>query len=377
MNKFLKLYIKLIPVFALIGVFTSVLRTVIGLSLVREMLLVYSAFDIIIVFFNMKKLKDKRVFILIFLMGLSVVVGFLNDNLLSRRYITDVTLPVFFFCKSVVFANYWDGEKFTNYLKYYTKITFFGSLVLLPFAYYFFNQNGATRMAIFPPLELTFAHFIQSGGLFLFITFLMIILYGKRAQLLGAIITFISFIYLSQKKGALRYLTAGVFLWAVIYSLYVYFPDNLAMRRISKSIEIFDSEKGMGNASKISSGRDEEIKAVLDIMRFPDYFLGKGVGFTYNLIGEKEQISNLHFSPLSFLSKYGMLFTIFVYIYMIRILIPNRSLLNNRNYVAAYGTIMFFFIESFFAYTIFVTPVLPVVIGYLLSLKKNNGALNN
>ena len=364
-NKFLDLYLKILPFSTLFGVVVGVLRSTLDISLVRPMLIFNSLLDVFILLSNLLIIKNRSVFLVIILLSLSYIVGYVNEIEVSRRYITDFTLPFFFFVKSYVFSVYWDKEKFQAFVKKYVKICFYGSLILLPFTYYLFFVNKATRLAIFPPLELVFSNYLMNGVVFFIVTIVMIVFYGKRAQLVGAILTFVIFTTVIKRKGIGRIILLTVAMGITFNLVVTYASDNLAVRRLIRTFEVFNGSEEIIQAKKNSAGRDEEIEVVLGLMKGVDFVLGKGMGFTYKIRSEKEAVSNLHFSPLSILSKYGFLFLIFIYGFFVKILIPKKKYVKDPSYIMAYATVWFFFIESMFSYAIFVVPLLPVMTGYL------------
>ena len=209
---------------------------------------------------------------------------------------------------------------------------------------------------------------MQSGGVFFFVTLIMIVLYGKRSQLGSALVTFIVFIFIFKRKQFLKYLMLSIVLMIGINFIFSEYSDNLAIRRLTYTFNQFlNSENATEGVSAVSAGRDFEIETVLDLMDSPkDYFfgMGSGVSFNLNVLPEKE-LSNIHFSPLSFIFKYGVIFTVFIYGFLLRELFSIRKQNIDRMYLAAYGTLVFVFIESFFAYALFVTSILPIAIGYL------------
>lgn len=367
MNKIVKLYLKILPFFLLMGIIGSISRSAFGVSYVRETLIVSLVFDLSLLLTRLRFFKSKRALSLMALLLLSYLVSLANGIEIDRRYITDGLLPLVFYSKIYVFRYYWNENLFDEFLKYFVEVCFWGSFILLPITYYFFKINGAHRLAIFPPLELPFSYFIQGNWLFLLGCFVMILLYGKRAQLGGAVMTLLFFILLNKTKAIFKYLIIFVAIVLAFVLMIRTFPDNAAIHRLLYTFESFDdNDGGVKGAKKISAGRDKEIEKVIELMDWPvDYVLGKGVGFTYELEGHDEPVANVHFSPLAFLSKYGLLFTLFIYLYLFNMLRPRLTYSKRQDYITAYGTVLFVFIESFFSYAIFVSLILPIALGYL------------
>jgi len=378
MNKFIKYYLYFLPIFSLVGILTSISRSVYQDSYVEEFLILSAALDLIIYFLGFKYTLDKKIILLCALLLASALIG-LSNNDISRRFITDFTLPFFFFVKVLVFRKYWSTADFGKYVKVYVNLAFYGSIILLPVTYYLFTSSNHSRLAIFPPMELPFANFMLSNTLFVIIAFFVILLYGKRAQLVSAIVVFLCYTFVFKRKQIVKFLF--IFLLATVAVLYVFenYSKNLAVSRLKGTLDLFKSEESANsNINQISAGRYNEFETIVAQMKPQDYFLGKGMGFVYSVDngGVYIETSNAHFSPIGFLSKYGLIFTLFVYYFLFSIFLKtNKALLRDRNYVIALGVSVFIFLESFFSYALFVTPILPVTLGVMLSLQKRQKML--
>src|SRR5690606_18303077 len=145
-------------------------------------------------------------------------------------------------------------------------------------------------------------------------------LYGKRAQFVGAILTFFLYVFLFKRGDILKYTVIGLLSLMALLFVFERYSDNLAIRRITSSIEVL-TEESAGNTSinKVSAGRGDEIDALTAIMEPLDYIFGKGMGLSIDLDTRDgiKTVGNIHFSPLSFIAKYGMLFTLYLYGYLL------------------------------------------------------------
>jgi hypothetical protein len=371
MDRFIKYYLIFLPFFSLAGILSSISRTVYQDSFVTQFLIIGAALDFVIIVLGFKYTLTKQITLLLCLLFMSTIIGLLNNDL-SRRFVTDFTTPFFFFAKVFVFARYWHYTSFKDYIKFYTRFSFWGSLALLPVTYFIFNSTGTTRLAIFPPMELPFSSYMLTSSLMLLASFIIILLYGKRAQLVSAVITFVLYISVFRRKDLFKYIIILGIASTVLIPLFIKNSDNIAIRRLTST---FDSYSGKGtdkeNLDRISAGRFNEFETIINQMRPEDYFLGKGLGFTYDVdTGGKDNVetANAHFSPIGFLSKYGVFFTLFVYYFVLSIFFKsNKLLLSDSDYVIALGVAVFIFMESFFAYALFVSPILPVVLGVLIA----------
>jgi hypothetical protein len=372
MYKIVKSYLYILPFFSLVGIILGVLRTAFQTSYIEYFLLIGALFDLLIIVFGYKVLFTKTVFLLICLLVFSLVVGLLNNDL-SRRFITDFTNPFFFFGKILVFKAYWRKQDFLKYTKYYSRVAFTGSLILLPITYFLFSSAGATRLAIFPPMELPFSYYLVNNSPLLFITMGIILLYGKRAQLVSAIFTFSIYLFFFRKDKIRVYLFILLLSIGPIIYIFSSFSGNLAIQRLNSTIDLyFEEDAGENNLNRITAGRLDEFNTITESMNISDYIIGKGIGFTYvkNLKDGEVEATNAHFSPLGFISKYGLLFTIFIYYYLGKIIFNrDKRFLKDKKYLLAVGVCFFIFFESFFAYAIFVTPIFSVTLGVLLAQK--------
>lgn len=373
MHRIIKYYLLFLPVFSLLGIISSISRSVYQDSYVQQFLILSATLDFLIIVSGFRYMLNKQIAALFLLLFFSLVIGLLNNEI-SRRFITDFISPLFFFAKIFVFAKYWDTTNFNKYIKFYTRVAFIGSLVLLPVTYVLFNSTGNTRLAIFPPMELPFANYMLSSSMLTLVSFIVILLYGKRAQLFSAVMTFLFYTFFFKRKEIFKYLLVSIVVGVIGFFLFNRFSDNLAVSRLQATFDVYNESKtGNANLDKLSAGRYNEFETIISQMELKDYFLGKGMGFTYNIDGGETNIetANAHFSPIGFLSKYGLLFTIFVYYFLISTFAKtNKLLLSSNDYIIALGVSCFVFLESFFAYALFVTPILPVVLGVLISYQR-------
>ncbi|SHL93275.1 hypothetical protein [Mucilaginibacter sp. OK098] len=373
MNKIIKYYLYFLPFFSLTGIVLGTLRTAYHDSYSEAFLTVGAIIDLLIILYGFKHLFKRKIAIVFLLLIFSLIVGALNNEI-SRRFITDFTNPFFFFAKVYIFGQYWLSNNFNTYIKYYTRIAFAGSVLLLPITYFLFQSTGTTRLAIFPPMELPYANYMLSNSLWLLVSFIIIMLYGKRAQLFSAIITFLFYTFLFKRKQIFKYFIMLLISGGAVIFIFNNFSNNLAVIRLKGTFDLYnENHSGNDNLDKISAGRYNELETIINQMQLKDYFIGKGLGFVY-LVDTGvayAETTNAHFSPIGFLSKYGLLFTIYIYYFIISIFVKtNKKLLSSNAYVIALGVSVFVFLESFFAYAIFVTPILPIVMGVLIAIQK-------
>lgn len=369
MDRIIRYYLYILPIFSLIGIILGSLRIAYATSFSEYMLLLSAIFDLFIVLTGWKKLINNKIITLVLILLLiSLIVGLFNNEM-SRRFITDFTNPFFFFAKIYIFKIYWQKYDFSLYVtKYYIRAAFWGSLALLPFVYLLFSRAGATRMAIFPPMELPFSYHMQSGGLFFFVSLIIILLYGKRAQLIGAVLTFFMYIILFKKKQIVKYLVIAICGSFALWYIFENYSDNYAVSRLSSTFTQVEDNR-QGGVEGVAGSRAVEIESILrEMTGAVDYIFGKGFGFEYHFEFNQtnKMHSNAHFTPVALLSKYGTFFTLFIYLYFFYCFFNFKRKNFDLPYFTALGTCLFVFFESFFSYALFVTPIFPVALGYIL-----------
>ncbi len=367
-----KIYLLILPIYSVAAIYFSAIRTAIQENYAFTLLVLIFSLDIILLLINFRKGLGKGLALFIFLLTISLILGMLQNEI-SRRTLSDFLIPIIFFAKVNVFKHYFKRANVEKYLKYCVKISFWGSLFFLPYIYFIFNSNESTRLAIFPPMELPLSYYYQTNNFFMLLSFFIILLYGKRAQLVGAIVTFLFFIYKFRSSQFIRYIILFIFILFVFNLLSIQFSNNLAIRRITKTFELISTEED--GLEKASSGRSNEIMLALsNIVTIKDLILGKGVGFEMVNEGDKydKVIGNIHFTPLSFVLKYGVVFTSAFYIYIFSFLRLKKELISDKFYVTAVLTVFFVFVESFFSYAFFVVPILPVLLGLIKSYNEKN-----
>lgn len=266
-TKIINIYLWLLPFYLLSIIFLGTIRIAFQNNLAENILIVSILMDLIIIITNKKKAANSVVFFIIIMLTLSCVVGLLNDNELSRRYITDFTNPLFFFAKIFIFAAYFDNTKFESFINYFRKVAFWGSIALLPLTYFLFRYAKASRIAIFPPMELPFSYFMSNNILFMMVSLIIIMLYGKRAQLIGAVMTFFIFIISFRKKSLVKYLIITLLCLGMLSYIFNEYKDNIAVRRFTYTFEqLEDSDNGNTAVVEIGGSRFTEVESIMKEM---------------------------------------------------------------------------------------------------------------
>ena len=382
--KNIKLYLKLTLFISLINLPIGIIGTAFGFRDFAVYLILISVFllDSFFLFKFFKFIKINTIeFLLLLLVFISIFIGLINNDF-SRSFITDFINPIYFILKICLFRHVFVKDEIKEFIKknisLASKYLFTFSFLALILFYIFSNYveiyvgNGLTTH---PFLILS----ILSGSIFqIILVFLIVLMSGKRALLLSSIIIIIYSQIKIIKKIPLKFIIISSVFSFSIYSYFVIDFDNYLS--IGKYIWTYDKlvESGFDFTldnqliNIASAGRLGEINAVASKMNFVDFIIGKGVGFKYQyerLDGElMSNYNNIHFTPFGLITKYGLIFFIFLSYYIFR----------NLKNISKYGYLNVFFglyligllIDMIFAYSIFIDTFLPIAIAYLAIQKK-------
>lgn len=370
-NRYIEFYLFLTPFISCFGIVLSALRISEGQSFILAFLLISLILDLFLVFIYSKSIINKDVVLCFLLLIPPLLVGFVNHEL-SRRHFSDFLMPILFFMKVALFSNYWGRADIMKFIKFYSRVTLVLSFILLLFVYYIFSVSGATRLSIYPPLELSTSYYLMANPLLFAFSFCLIVAYGKRAQLISAIVIFaISYKFVNSKMKLIFTLSAFTLIVAVV-AFISHNPDNLSIRRLVYSFELLSSGD-LDSLTRLSAGRFDEVITILKDMQWIDFLYGKGNGYTYELMllsGEMKEVTNAHFTPLGLLSKYGVFFTIFMYHFFYKKLSGFSVKASSVSEKIVYISVLFLFLESFFSYSLYVVSITPILIGSLISFQK-------
>jgi hypothetical protein len=347
-------------------------------------LIPFTLLDIYYIFTNYRIIKLNKIELsLIFFIFLSIIIGFKNTFDLNRRYLTDVSNPLLFILKislfRKIFLNKYNRILFQFFLNKISlslfKIGFISIFLFFLLSFYKSMYAGLT-----PTTHPYFIlNLIRSNYRNQFLSFLLIIASGKRALLLSSVLIFFLFQVYIKKNGKIFLYS---FLFIIILGFFISFlnlddENGSALEKykytydlIVDNIDKIQVDSDVFN--RITAGRASEVVGVLDVMNSSDYLLGRGIGFTYTYYSQTENeditgYANLHFTPLSLISKYGLIFTLILYAFIFKSLHRFNS---NSKYILFFTLFVIgSLIDMLFAYSIFVDPLIPLSIGYLYSKK--------
>ena len=342
-------------------------------------------------FFLFKFIKHIKIntieFFLLSFIIISIFIGLINNDF-SRSFFTDFLNPIYFILKISLLRQLFLNHEIRNFIKrniFLASKYLFGfsifTIILFSILARYVDYYVGTGITTHPYL---ISVLLSTSIYQIIFVFIIVVLSGKRALLISSIIIIIYTQIRIIKKVPLKFLLITTL---VSFSFYSYFSiDFDKYASLGKYIWTFeklvesDFEFNLDNQliNIASAGRIGEIKAVVEEMNFVDFIIGKGSGFKYdyeNLEGELMlNYSNVHFTPLSLISKYGFLFFIFLSYYFFKSLknIQNSGYLNIFFGIYLVGLL----IDMIFAYAIFVDPFIPIALGYL-SISKNNKRTNS
>lgn len=383
--RFVNQYLKLLLFLSFINGPINLIGSALGEREITTYIILYSGLfiDLFLVGVNSKNLRLKPVEqFLIFLLIFSFFYGVVNNPDGGRRYITDSLIPMMLILKVIVFRNYAIGivnqNKIIRFLKSYSMYLFVSAIITTVLFYillpYYPMYVGLTPI-LYPFLTTNIVFF---NWINLLIAVILILLSGKRAILVGTLIILFFHKIVFEKKIIKTSLIIAIifsfFSWAITNN-FDYFMQQEAFSKYNWTVELLLSDDFKLNNTDlldlISGGRMAEIEGSLRGIKWYEYIIGRGSGFTYDLLsntyGYVKNHSNAHFTPVALITKYGILFYITFMIYIISTLIKARKGLNRNNkynlivILITIGTL----VDSCFAYVFFIDNFLPIGLGFL------------
>ncbi|WP_452598276.1 hypothetical protein [Pontimicrobium sp. MEBiC01747] len=384
-------YIVNIITIIILGLIATLLRGFTDINLIRYILflnLINNSWYIIV---NLHKLKLKLWTSVLFILVIISFIKGLVVSPISERSILDFYKPISFLIIYQIFSSLKRGDRDlivnkikTSYANFLLKSSIFFGITVVVLLIFFRGYPGL-RLPLTIPLTVYALNIANMSVIGLIIVG---IFSGKRAILVASLPVLILVI-----KKQLTVKKVIFFLVSVLLLLIVLYPklDNInsskafnKYRYTIKKFEKFKETKDLELLNHASGQRLQEITSGFHDFNSLDYIFGKGVGYTYDLYNVKrtklikEDYGNIHFSPASLVLSYGLLFMLILYSSLILILIKARKYYKSRgdafNVKVLYFIVLSFFIESLFAFILFVVPFLPICMGLLSNYikTKNN-----
>lgn len=373
------LTVILLP-FGILGTFFGIREII-----TQSTLLIFSSLDVLLILIYLKKVSfTKLELILIFLILLSIPIGLIHANTYDRRLLTDLINPLFFILKCSIFRKLFSDDNnqtlLDTFVAQFIKASFYLAVCSI-IIYYILTRFRPMYAGITPITHPFFISSLLKGNLIGQLASIVVVLFsGKRALLISSIVIFLIYRVYIQKKVKGIILLVFVFFGVGLTAIWVS-NNTTSIAAINKykwtyekfsesDIELsLDDETGV--IDLLTGGRLAEVQGALKVMEPVDYWFGRGIGFTYTFsspIYDKEVkgYSNLHFTPLSIITKYGCVFFVFFLSYIFY----NMRGFRKKGFLGIFFGLYLIglLIDMLFAYVIFVDPIIPIAIG-ILSVK--------
>ena len=123
--------------------------------------------------------------------------------------------------------------------------------------------------------------------------------------------------------------------------------------------------------------RVNEVRSAFRYFDFRTFLLGGGPGFTYDFFDVNSKLlevnrHNTHFTPVSLLTKYGVIYVSIIYIYLLSVVFSNRKKFKSRN---IYCVILLYIIGSiaytFVSFGIYINYLMLAFIGLIKNYEEN------
>jgi hypothetical protein len=337
--------------------------------------------DTFFIFLNIRRLKFNLLeLILIFLLIFSLLIGLFHYPL-SKRILPDVTNPLYFILKIGIIRICLKEKDDSVWLLSFVKKTAFLLIVSGFFSIVVFiilsrikSMYAGLTPTTHPFLILGLLNASSFNQLF---SLIIALLSGKRALLVSSLVIMIVYRFYIKRnfKTALYLLFSFVFIYIALVNLKINTDSIGALEKYNWTFEVykeseiqFNLEDESGIIDLLSGGRLAEIKSAIKGMDLTDYIIGNGIGFTYIYKSDLLEFdiqgnSNLHFTPLSIVTKYGLVFLFFLLLYIFKTLYSFRS----NGYLSIFFGLYVIatLVDMLFAYVIFVDPLIPIALGYL------------
>ncbi|MBL8370329.1 MAG: hypothetical protein JNK28_02965 [Burkholderiaceae bacterium] len=146
----------------------------------------------------------------------------------------------------------------------------------------------------------------------------------------------------------------------------------ITMMRLSDLINLAETGRTL---DEISAGRLTEVDAALDSLNPLNWLIGSGAGWSVTL-PDGPEVQNLHFTPLSLVSVFGLPFTVTLYVLMLAVVVKsffgmNRSRQSDATRLMAPLYLVGALIHSLFAYSLFIDWLVFFFAGVAAYANKN------
>lgn len=376
-------FLWLCVVTVVIGLLATLIRLYLGIDLLRYSILLIYLNAIFLIVASLHQIRlSKTLVILILFISISIPIGLINNDF-SERVILDVLKPISFIFIYAVFSKLESNEYdlIKNSLIKVSKVLMilsiiFGLSVLLLLT--FVGGYPGVRLPTILPIMYYLS--VHSSWTYFVILFLLTFISGKRALLL-AILPIFLYRLLSPLNVRKVFILTVVFLIAssLIFMTSDYIKNTTAYNKYRLTYVAIEDYLKHGGLEKLNAQTGQRIQETTSSFygfEWYDYILGKGVGYTYDLWNVNRTIlkdtnyGNNHFSPLSLVASYGLFFALVFYLLIFRNIYSGiKYCKSNKFMMWMLFVLISYTIESFFAFTVFIYPFFPVILGLIKSTR--------
>lgn len=231
-------------------------------------------------------------------------------------------------------------------------------------------------------LLLPYVVYINSNPYLTSLILSLVLLSTKRGAIVMAISLLLTALVLGSFKRK-QFKNAKPYFKGILFLFFLSIPflqSAWVQKQVKTVADIFEYK--VLNLSELNSldryqldnlggGRISEVESAIKAMGAHDWLLGGGHGFSYHIKDyvETESTHNVHFTPLSIVTRYGLLITAFFYIVII-ILITKiiYTVYKNKNPQPIIIPLLYIIgalIYSFFAYSLMNDVIFMFMLGHL------------
>lgn len=271
-------------------------------------------------------------------------------------------------------------------------VLFFLSASQLGFFFFyglFYDEFRYFGLAL--PISFCAAYFVsKTRGFSPIFILVLAFLSGKRSHVLSLIISFPYFWFKNAKRRSWRFrewnerkITAMILSFCGLVFLFwvggehvsgKYANTLVALRELS--ITDLTAMKSLGGNFRLDGGRFMEISSAFMNFGPINWMFGSWTNTEYEYLNLNDGVTEMrhfiHVTPASLIFKYGIFFTLGLYWYILSQL--TRALVSVK-WLERFGALglLILFVQSFFAFNVFVEPMLPLFIAIIIAnpVRKN------
>lgn len=375
--------IKLIFYIAMLSQFTSILRAI-GLynpSIIIQVIKVIVSLTFWIGFLiRFRRIKFNNVeWMLIIIPVLSAFFGLIKYGA-TRDFFSSVFNPLNFMIIISYIKNFYyiESKAFFEKMSNNMIIVLFISLLMyeiMPFIGYKVYTVGKTSVPFVLPLIFYISYSNKYRAL---ITLFLLIIASKRGVILATFAALFLFFKTNKivSKKTSRIMLISIFLFFIFILLYTSNYKNYSDIKFEGLVPLLSKIERLNPLSdRFNLMKDarvvEIISSVKGLDNFGEYLIGGGAGYTYEFEFSKTldlDRHNTHFTPTSIMTKYGIVYMILIYYYILSTVKIAMKYRKVNNIIYLLGIYVFAsMIYSFTAFTMYTEYINIVSIAMIRS----------